>query len=260
MKSPMKIWPRSAGGIEHESGGAPKIMRSDLLGHHREAEGQQQRERRIGLVEAPEQRRARRRRRAAPTSTGEATIAPPKPISGASTIVEVGADRIEGAMGQVDDAAQREDQRQPERDQQVVDPASRPFSTCWMKSMSKGGLSIRNDAADTEPSSRAARRGSRSSQGDGLYDGILDRALRRLIRYGTARVPQGGRPQLILQSISSPWSRDDLELLVRARHRRRRGEDVPLVLDLRRRQRRRPCTSRASAGGRRRGSSRRASS
>jgi hypothetical protein len=29
MKSPMKIWPRSAGGIENESGGAPKIMRSD---------------------------------------------------------------------------------------------------------------------------------------------------------------------------------------------------------------------------------------
>ncbi len=29
MKSPMKIWPRKAGGIEKDSGGAPKIMRSD---------------------------------------------------------------------------------------------------------------------------------------------------------------------------------------------------------------------------------------
>jgi hypothetical protein len=35
---------------------------------------------------------------------------------------EIGPDRIERAMRQVDDAAQREDQRQAERDQEVVDP------------------------------------------------------------------------------------------------------------------------------------------
>ncbi len=60
------------------------------------------------------------------TSRGEATIAPPKPIWGASRIVEIGADRIEGAVGEVDDAAEREDQRQAERDQEVIDPVEQP--------------------------------------------------------------------------------------------------------------------------------------
>ena len=54
-----------------------------------------------------------------PTSTGEATSAPPKPIYAGQHDREVGADGVEGAVRQIDDAAEREDQRQPERDQQV---------------------------------------------------------------------------------------------------------------------------------------------
>ena len=90
-----------------------------LLGDHREAEGQQQRQARIGLVEAAEQealdddaeqadqhRRDQRR-------PGEAEVL-------ADRDREVGADRVERAVGEIDDPAEREDQRQPERDEQVV--------------------------------------------------------------------------------------------------------------------------------------------
>ncbi len=55
----MKTWPRSAGGIEKESGGAPKIMRSDCSATMREAEGQEQREDRVTAIEVPERARAR---------------------------------------------------------------------------------------------------------------------------------------------------------------------------------------------------------
>ena len=55
------------------------------------------------------------------TATGETTSEPPKPICGRQHDREVGADRVERAMREIDDAAEREDQRQAERDQQVID-------------------------------------------------------------------------------------------------------------------------------------------
>src|SRR6202022_3443699 len=39
---------------------------------------------------------------------------------------EIGADRIERAMREIDDAAEREDQRQAKRDQEIVDAVKQP--------------------------------------------------------------------------------------------------------------------------------------
>src|SRR6476661_6985655 len=39
---------------------------------------------------------------------------------------EIGADRIKRAVGEIDDAAEREDQRQAKRDQQVIDAVKQP--------------------------------------------------------------------------------------------------------------------------------------
>jgi hypothetical protein len=56
-----------------------------------------------------------------PTSTGDATKAARKADAVARAIHrEIGADRVERAVREVDDAAEREDQRQAERDQQVI--------------------------------------------------------------------------------------------------------------------------------------------
>ena len=57
-----------------------------------------------------------------PTATGAMKTArrEPEPLPDGDR--EVRADGVERAVGEVDDAAQREDERQPERDQQVVGP------------------------------------------------------------------------------------------------------------------------------------------
>src|SRR5918994_1375642 len=53
-----------------------------------------------------------------PTSTGEAIKAPAK--ARREQHGKIGADGIEPTMGEVHDAAEREDQRQPERDEEVI--------------------------------------------------------------------------------------------------------------------------------------------
>ena len=112
--------PLNAGGIDADSGAAPQIDADQLLGHHREAEGHQQAQDRIGGVEAAQEealeqdaeqrhrdRRQHDRRRRSPGACAISTD-------------DVGAERVERAVRQVHHAADAEDQRQAERDQQVV--------------------------------------------------------------------------------------------------------------------------------------------
>ena len=55
------------------------------------------------------------------TATGAATNDAAEAEIGRQHQREIGADRVERAMREIDDAAEREDQRQAERDQQIVD-------------------------------------------------------------------------------------------------------------------------------------------
>ena len=90
-----------------------------LLDDHREAEGQQQSERRIVAIEAPEQEALddetddRHQHRRGDERTREADVV--RQHHG-----EVRAQRIERAVGEIDEPTQRKDERQAERDQQVI--------------------------------------------------------------------------------------------------------------------------------------------
>ena len=92
-----------------------------LLRHHRKAEGHEQSERRVFAIEAAEQEALDNQtddgdqRRRDDERAAEAHRA--RDLDG-----EIRAQRIERAVGEVDEPAQREDERQPERDQQVVRP------------------------------------------------------------------------------------------------------------------------------------------
>ena len=96
-----------------------------LLGDHGETEGQQQRENRVGSIEAlkepalDDDADQRDQYRRGDDGAAEADMR-------GEHDREIGADRIEGAMRQIDDAAEREDQRQAERDQEVIDPVEQP--------------------------------------------------------------------------------------------------------------------------------------
>ena len=61
-----------------------------------------------------------------PTSTGDGEEGAGKADMRRQHHGEIGADRVEAAMGQVDDAAEREDQRQAERDQKVIGADQQP--------------------------------------------------------------------------------------------------------------------------------------
>ena len=121
-----------------------------LLGDHREAEGQQQREDRVGAIEPAEQQpldqdaeQADQDRRG-DECRGETDM-------GREHDGEIGPERIECAVRQIDDAAEREDQREPERDQQVVDAESRPLRTCSRMKISCTLCSERARARSTLP-------------------------------------------------------------------------------------------------------------
>ena len=119
MKSPTNIWPRSSGGIENDSGDAPNTMRKPLLDHHRQPEGQQQAQDRIGAVEAAKQQPLDDDAEAADDDRRGDECAG-KADAVRQDDREIGADGVEAAMREIDDAAEREDQREAERDQQVI--------------------------------------------------------------------------------------------------------------------------------------------
>ena len=90
-----------------------------LLRHHGEAEGEQERQDRIGAIEAAEQRaldddaEQRHQHRRQHQRAAEAEIRRDHQR-------EIRADGKEGAVREIDDAAEREDQRQPERDEEII--------------------------------------------------------------------------------------------------------------------------------------------
>ena len=92
-----------------------------LFGHHRETEGQQQTECGIRVIEAAKQQALDHQpdqchQQSARRSPSRRS---PAPIVGDDD-GEVRAEGIERAMRQIDETAEREDQREPERDQQVI--------------------------------------------------------------------------------------------------------------------------------------------
>ena len=90
MKSPRKTWPLSSGGIEKGSGVAPK------------ADAEKPNEQRRGDKGAGKSEARRQQHR------------------------QVGANGVEAAMGEVHDAAEGEDERQAERDEEVVGADEQP--------------------------------------------------------------------------------------------------------------------------------------
>src|SRR6266481_4453204 len=102
---------RQRGRAEHDA--------QALLDHHREPEGQQQAQDRIGAVEAAKQQPLDRD---ADETDGERRHdeGARKPDTVCQDDREIGADRVEAAVREIDDAAEREDQRQAECDQKVI--------------------------------------------------------------------------------------------------------------------------------------------
>ncbi len=90
-----------------------------MLDHHREPEGQQQAQDRIGAVEAAKQQPLDRD---ADETDGERRHdeGARKPDTVRQDDREIGADRVEAAVREIDDAAEREDQRQAECDQKII--------------------------------------------------------------------------------------------------------------------------------------------
>jgi len=90
-----------------------------LLDHHREPERQEQAQNRIGAVEAAKQQPLDRD---ADETDGERRHdeRAREPDAIRQDDREIGADRVEATVGEIDDAAEREDQRQAERDQKVI--------------------------------------------------------------------------------------------------------------------------------------------
>ncbi len=111
--------PRNAGGIDADNGAAPQIIRIACSVTMREAERHQQAQDRVGGVEPAQDEpleedaeqgdgdRRQHDRRAEAEISGD--------LDG-----RIGAERIERAMREIDDAADAEDQRQAERDQQII--------------------------------------------------------------------------------------------------------------------------------------------
>src|SRR5262249_7856606 len=90
-----------------------------LLDHHREPEGQEQAQNRIGAVEAAKQQPLDRD---ADETDGERRHdeRAREPDAVRQDDREIGADRVKATVREIDDAAEREDQRQAERDQKVI--------------------------------------------------------------------------------------------------------------------------------------------
>src|SRR5262249_52421827 len=90
-----------------------------LLDHHREPESQEQAQNRVGPIKATKQQALDRdanetdRERRHDKRAGETDAV-------RQDHREISADGVEAAMREIDDAAERKDQRQPERDQQVI--------------------------------------------------------------------------------------------------------------------------------------------
>ena len=158
---------------------------------------------------------------------------------------EVGADRVERAVREVDDAAEREDQRQAERDQQVVDAVEQAVEQLLEEQHRRQDGTADARRSPSRRRSRHARLAARSGA-----------CVPRLLRDDASGVALSGASC----SRSPRRGRDHLQRSFGPGTARRRREDVPLVLDLRRRAAPAPCTSRASSGGRPCGSSPRASS
>src|SRR5262245_46951005 len=101
-----------------------------LLDDHGEPEGQQQAQDGVGTIEAAEQQSFDRnadetdRERRGDERAGETDAI-------RQDDREVSADRIETAVGEVDDAAEREDQRQAEGDQQVIGADQEPVENLF---------------------------------------------------------------------------------------------------------------------------------
>ena len=94
-------------------------MRKPLLDHHRQAEGQQQAQDRIGAIEAAKQQPLDHDADHADEDRRDDERAG-KADARRQDDREIGADGVEPAMREIDDAAEREDQREAERDQQIV--------------------------------------------------------------------------------------------------------------------------------------------
>ncbi len=117
----MKTEPLKTGGhIHRQRRGAPDDA-DQLFGDHRQTEGHQQAEDRIGRIETAQQKaleqdteHGHRDRRQNDRRT-EAEIF-------GDFDRDIGAERVEGAMRQVDHAANAENQRQTQRDEQVIAP------------------------------------------------------------------------------------------------------------------------------------------
>ena len=109
-------------------GAAPKTMRRPF-DHHRQPEGQEQAQDRIGAIEAAKQQALGRdpdhadddRRDNERTSKADPRREDDR---------EIGADGVEPAVRQIDDAAEREDQRKPKRNKQIVGATRTPLRTC----------------------------------------------------------------------------------------------------------------------------------
>ena len=72
---------------------------------------------------------------------------------------EVGADGVERTVGQIDDAAEREDQRQAERDQEVVDAVEQAVQHLLQKKRHcHGGIRAWADRADDLKLARRRKR------------------------------------------------------------------------------------------------------
>src|SRR5262249_21109947 len=102
---------RQRGRAEHDA--------QALLDHHREPERQEQAQNRIGAVEAAKQQPLDRD---ADETDGERR---PGGRARETDAIrqddrEIGADRVKATVREIDDAAEREDQRQAERDQKVI--------------------------------------------------------------------------------------------------------------------------------------------
>jgi hypothetical protein len=102
----MKIWPRRASGMANDSGGAPKIQRR---------EREQQRIDRVDAIKSPEQEAFEKdpeqgnRDRRHDQRAAESDLR-------CYQDCDIGANRKERAVRQIDDAAERKDQRQAKRD------------------------------------------------------------------------------------------------------------------------------------------------
>ena len=119
MKSPTRSWPRSASGIENGRPVVPQMRRRLCSTVIARPKVNSRPEHRVLAVEPlqeqpldrhADQRHADRRQHHRAAESGALL----------DLVGEVGADRVEGAVREVDHAAQAEDHRQPEREDDVV--------------------------------------------------------------------------------------------------------------------------------------------